>query len=134
MQTEIFTIADAATVSAGKLNMLGSFDHLGAPSFPAKHTACVVICKLRMDHQDSGKHDIQLRIIDPDGHDVVPPADAKIEVHIDLDGSGHHTHLWHIRGFPLPKPGVFYIDAIIDGSLLARTPLFVKQKLRETSS
>ena len=111
--------------------MLGSFDHLGSSTFPAQHTACVVVCKLRMDHQDSGKHDLQLRIIDPDGVDVVPPAASNIEVQIEIDGSGHHTHLWHIRGFPLPKPGVFYIDAIVDGSLLARMPLFVKQKTRK---
>lgn len=127
MQTEIFTIADAATVTAGKLSMLGSFDHLGAPSFPAQHSACVVICKLRMDHHDSGRHTVQLRIIDPDGIDVIPPAESVIEVEIDIDSSGHHNHLWHIRGFPLPKPGTFYIDAIVDGSLLARTPLFVTQ-------
>ncbi len=81
-----------------------------------------------MDHQDSGLHDLKLRIIDPDGTDVVPPASSNIDVTIDIDCSGHHTHLWHIRGFPLPKPGIFYIDAIVDGSLLARTPLFVKQK------
>jgi hypothetical protein len=127
MQTEIFTIADAATITAGKLSMLGSFDHLGSPSFPTTHSSCVVICKLRMDHEDSGRHELKLRIIDPDGHDVIPPAESLIEVEIDLDASGHHNHLWHIRGLPLPKPGVFYIDAIMDGSLLARTPLFVKQ-------
>ena len=127
MQTEIFTIADAATITAGKLSMLGSFDHLGAASFPTRHSSCVVICKLRMDHHDSGRHTVQLRIIDPDGADVIPPAESVIDVNIGIDDSGHHNHLWHIQGFPLPKPGTFYIDAIVDGSLLARTPLFVTQ-------
>lgn len=130
MQVEIFTIADAATISGGKLNMLGSFDHLGAPEFPASHSSCVVICKVRFDHQDSGNHLMSLRIIDPDGRDVIPPATAEFNVAVEMDASAHHTHLWHIRGFPLPRPGVFYIDAIVGGSLLARTPLTVTHRDR----
>ncbi len=127
MNTSIFTIADAATISGGKLNMLGSFNQLSARGFPARHHDCVIICKLQLDHDDSGEHELSLHIIDPDGTDVLPPCRAKFSRSIDFGSDAEHTHLWHIHGFPMPKPGTFYIDAMIDGSLIARTPLHVRK-------
>ncbi|TVP80643.1 MAG: hypothetical protein EA353_03515 [Puniceicoccaceae bacterium] len=128
MQIEVFTIADAATVDRGKLNLLGSFDHLLARNFPARHNECVIVCKLRLGHEDSeSEHNLKIRIIDPDGRDVIEPAKSTFHPKIDFGGSGHHTHLWSIRAFPLPKPGTFYIDALVDEKLIARTPLFVNQ-------
>ncbi len=127
MQIEVFTIADAATISGGKLNLLGSFDRLMARQFPAQHHACVVVTKLRLSDDDSGHHELRIRIIDPDGNDVIQPAQARFSPQIEFGQSGHHTHLWHIHGFPIPKAGVFYIDAIVNGRLLARTPLFVEE-------
>ncbi len=49
MQTAIFTLCDAATVAGGKLNILGSFDTIGADFFPCNHSLCAVACKLRFD-------------------------------------------------------------------------------------
>lgn len=127
MQIEIFTIADAATVSGGKLNLLGSFDQLIARTFPAHHDASVVVCKLRLEHEDSGDHALALHIIDPDGVDVIAPSNTVFTSEIPDEGTGDHVHLWHILEFPLAKPGVFYIDAMVDGVLIARTPLHVVQ-------
>jgi hypothetical protein len=127
MQIEIFTIADAATIHCGKLNLLGSFDHLNAPEFPAVHRECCIVTKLRMGDQDSGEHELEVRIIDPDGISLIEPTKGTFSASIEFGKSGHHTLLWNLRKFPLPKPGVFYIDALVDGTLLSRTPLFVSQ-------
>ena len=125
MILEIFTLCDAATVHAGKMNILGSFDTLSAESFPAQHTDCVVACKMRTTPEDHERVDIEMHIIDPDGKDVIPPVSNRLE-----GGSRLHNHLWHIRGFPLPMPGTFYVDLLANGVLLARNPLFVRQNER----
>lgn len=121
MNVEIFTLCDAATVDRGKLNLLGSFDTLSASTFPSTHTDCVVACKMRTDETDPPHLKLQMRIIDPDGKDVIPPVENSMQ-----GGAGLHHHLWHIRGFPLPKPGTFYVDLLVNGRLLGRNPLFVK--------
>ncbi len=122
MTLEIFTLCDAATVHAGKMNILGSFDTLSSTSFPSHHSDCVVACKMRTVAEDDGPVDIEMHIIDPDGKDVIPPVSNRLDA-----GSHLHHHLWHIRGFPLSKPGVFYVDLLANGVLVGRNPLFVRE-------
>ncbi len=122
MTLEIFTLCDAATVHAGKMNILGSFDTLSSEGFPSAHTDCVVACKMRSNSEDEGPLDVEIRIIDPDGRDVVPPVGSRME-----GGAQLHHHLWHLRGFPLPKPGTYFVDFIANGELIGRNPLFVRK-------
>ncbi|MEO5712900.1 MAG: hypothetical protein ABIT37_05370 [Luteolibacter sp.] len=126
MQCEIFTLCDAATVTAGKMSLLGSFDSLGARSFPARHHQCAVACKLRLDEADSGEHELVIRIIDPDGNDVLEPSRTAFHKTIGEDRTSVHLHIWQINGFRLPKHGEFYIDLILDGTVLCRQPLHVR--------
>src|SRR5439155_356479 len=60
MQAEIFTLCDAATVTGGKLNILGSFDTIGAHTFPCNHPLCAVACKLRFDVGEEGGGELPL--------------------------------------------------------------------------
>lgn len=129
MNLEVFTLCDAATVDRGKLNILGSFDTLSATSFPARHNHCSVVCKIRTEEQDADPCLLEMHIIDPDGTDVIPPTRVNMP-----GGNRLHHHLWHIEGFPLPKPGTFYIDLLFNGDLVARNPLYVRKTDSEKSS
>ena len=122
MNLEIFTLCDAATVHAGKMNVLGSFDTISAEAFPTNHPQCVVACKVRTGSEDEGPQEIRIHIIDPDGRDVIPPVQSRME-----GGERLHHHLWHLHGFPLPKQGTYFVDFIANGELLGRNPLFVRQ-------
>lgn len=123
MNLEIFTLCDAATVQDGKMNILGSFDTLSAARFPSNHASCVIACKLRTtEFEDEHPLDMEMHIIDPDGQSVVPPTKCRIQ-----GGDGLHQHLWHFREFPLPMPGTFFIDLLVNGELVARNPLFVRR-------
>jgi hypothetical protein len=133
MQVEIFTLCDAATVAAGKMNLLGSFDRLFAEGFPARHHQCAVACKVRFDENDSGEHDLVIKIIDPDGNDVIKPSETKITKKIAENRTSVHFHIWQINGFRMPKPGEFFIDLILDGNILCRQPLYVEQIARRSS-
>lgn len=122
MHVEIFTICDAATVSAGKLNLLGAFDTLSSSAFPTRHDNCTIACRLRGDSDEVLPMRLEIRIIDPDGRDVIDPLIN------DLQSSGGlQHHLWHIHGFAIPQPGTFFVDLLVDGRLLSRLPVFVLQ-------
>src|SRR4029453_14394429 len=73
MQAEIFTLCDAATVAGGKLNILGSFDTIGAHSFPCDHPLCAVACKIRFDAGEEGRHSIEIHFWDPEMRPVLKP-------------------------------------------------------------
>jgi hypothetical protein len=122
MNVEVFTICDAATTTAGKLNILGSFDTISAEQFPVTHAECVVACRLRTEDADPPTMQLEMRIIDPDGRDVIPPVIGEIS-----GQPGLQHHLWRLHGFLLPRPGTFYVDLMVNGSLLNRLPLYVRQ-------
>ena len=125
MQTEIFTLCDAATVAGGKLNILGSFDTIGAHHFPADHPLCVVACKQRFDLGEEGTHLLEIHFCDPDMRPVLPP--MKRELNVELGGqlSQAHVHLWQHLGFHLERPGEYYFELKIDGNTQCRIPLYV---------
>ena len=126
MQTEIFTLCDAATVSGGKLNILGSFDSIGAHSFPCDHPLCAVACKLRFDLGEEGRHALEMHFCDPDMRAVLAPIRQDFEINIpDQHHSQTHTHIWQHLGFHLERAGEYYFELKIDGETKSRIPLYV---------
>ncbi|MDB6135363.1 MAG: hypothetical protein JWM59_3606 [Verrucomicrobiales bacterium] len=121
MNVEIFAICDAATVSSGKLNILGAFDTVSAASFPTRHENCTIACRLRgeVEERESAMR-LEMRIIDPDGRAVIEPVSNEIQ-----DRGGLQHHLWHIHGFEIPQPGTFFVDLLVDGRLLSRLPVHI---------
>jgi hypothetical protein len=127
MQTEIFTLCDAATMAGGKLNILGSFDTIGAHSFPCDHPLCVVACKVRFDLGEEGIHMLQIDFCDPDLRPVLKPMKREVDVAIGSQMSQAHVHLWQHMGFHLERPGEYYFELKIDGKTQSRIPLCVVQ-------
>src|SRR5690606_25757026 len=125
MQAEIFTLCDAATISSGKLNILGSFDTIRCEAFPSRHPQCAIACKIRFYDNESGGHRLTFKIIDPDGRDVIPHAEVRIGPFASGRGSETHMNIWYINGFPMDGPGEFFVDLLVDNSLVARCPLYV---------
>ena len=74
MQTEIFTLCDAATIDGGgKLNVLGSFDAIYSRAFPCHHPICALACKLRFEMGEDGEHTLDISFSDPDMRPVLDP-------------------------------------------------------------
>ena len=127
MDAEIFTLCDAATVSGGKLNILGSFDTLAARTFPCQHPMCAVAMKVRFDVGEEGEHTIEFHFCDPDMRQVLKPLKQVIQVGIPNERSQVHHHIWNILGFDLKGPGEYYFELKIDGKSRSRVPLYVLQ-------
>src|SRR5579884_987303 len=112
MDVEIFTICDAATVSGGKLNILGSFDKLHSEAFPFQHPDCSVAIKVRFDSSENGTYSLEVRIIDLDGHPVVPSEPFNLKVFAPDEQYSVHMLINHYHGLPFRRPGEYHFDLI----------------------
>jgi hypothetical protein len=135
MNVQIFTLCDAATLdTAGKLNILGSFDHLSGAAEPIMHMHCALALKLRFERVEEGQKKLRLAFIDSDGTAVMPPIDGMAEVRPqDNDSSSTVSLALGIQQLKLPKFGEYSIDLAIDGRHEASIPLFVKPSTPVTS-
>ena len=95
MQLEIFTLCDAATEYAGKLNIIGTFDALRGFEAPISHPQCAIAGRLRFEQIEEGEHRVMLTFADEDGNIV------------------------------MPKFGEYTVDLAVDGRQLGSLPLYV---------
>jgi Family of unknown function (DUF6941) len=128
MEIDLALLADAATIDAsGKLNILGIFDHLSAGSFPARHPSMVLILRFAAGIRESGKHAVEIRLKDSDGHELM---------HIDGEmqlapgpavaaGVASVPHLLNLEGVILPRAGRYGFDVRVDGEHQVTVPLTV---------
>jgi len=128
MIIEIFTLCDAATDSAGKLNILGVFDSIYAKEVPAMHPQCALGVRIRFERIERGEHAIQVNIVDTDGASVVPPLKGKLMVQFPDTASSHAFNMvLNMRGLKFEKFGPFAIDLEVDGRQEASLPIFVRE-------
>lgn len=128
MQLEIFTLCDAATEHAGKLNIIGTFDSLRALAAPIAHPQCAIAGRLRFEHVEEGNHRVSLSFADEDGNVVMPKFDSNLAVRFS---PGLRTVTSHfvmvIQQIRLPKFGEYTIDLAVDGRQLGSIPLYVSK-------
>lgn len=128
MQLEIFTLCDAATEHAGKLNIIGTFDSLRALEAPVAHPSCAIVGRLRFDRIEEGAHRVGLTFADEDGQMVMPKVDSSLTVAF---APGLRTVTSHfvmvLQQIRLPKFGEYTIDLAVDGHHLGSLPLYVSK-------
>ena len=127
MNTEIFTLCDAATIGGGKLNILGSFDTIWARKFPCDHAMCAVASKMRFDADEEGKHLLEITFSDPDMRPVLDPVRQEFEIRMGDQLSATHAHTQCYLGFHLEQAGDYYFELRVDGQTASRIPLYVRQ-------
>jgi len=127
MNVELFTLCDAATVSGGKLNVLGSFDSIWARAFPCNHSMCAIACKVRFDASEEGKHVFDLSFSDPDMRPVIDPIHSEFDIKVGDRLSLVHVWIHHFVGFRFEQPGEYYFELRVDGQQGSRVPLWVAQ-------
>jgi len=128
MKVELLAMCDAATDSAGKLNILGVYDTIGAPKMPAVHPRCAVVLKIRFERIERGEHRLKLNIIDEDGTPVIPSLEAPLNVHFpNSQPSATAQMILDLHNLKFTRFGQFAIDLAVDGRQEASIPLFVRQ-------
>lgn len=133
MDVDLALLADAATIdAAGKLNILGVFDHLSTASLPAQHPHMVLILRFAASVQEMGRHQVSISMRDPRGAEAI---------HIDGEmqlGSGPGAvgegikvpHILHLDGVVFPIAGRYAFDVSVDDEHQVSVPLMVSGPAR----
>jgi hypothetical protein len=121
-------VADYALVDqAGKLSVLGIFQHIWVQQFPAMHPRLHLVLRLKGKRTEIGEHAVQIRLLDERGGEV-------------LGGSGNVTFAEPPAGVteieagailvfdvPFPHAGAYRFEITIDGEQKASVPITVSQ-------
>jgi hypothetical protein len=128
MTLEVFALCDAATVSGGKLNLLGAFDSVFAAQEPVVHALCTIALRLRFTRIEEGEHRIRLTVVNEDGRSIVPNLDGAVSVKFGSeDESAVANLLINIQQLKFEKLGQYSVDLAVDGRHEASLPVFVKR-------
>ena len=133
MKLETFCLCDAATVSGGKLNILGAFDSIQTTQAPAVHSQCAIALRLRFTRIEEGNHRIKITIVDEDGRSIMPDLEGMMTVKFGADDDSAVTNfVINIQQLKLDKFGQYAIDLAVDSRHEASLPLVVKQAQAST--
>src|SRR5437762_13340150 len=92
MHLDFAVVADYALVDqTGKMSVLGIFQHIWVPQFPAMHPRLHLVLRLKGRRTEVGEHQVQIKLLDD--------ADGEL-----LGGSG-------IANFAEPPAGITEIEA-----------------------
>src|SRR3989454_5199614 len=128
MHLDFAVIADYALVDqAGKLSVLGVFQHIWVQQFPAMHPRLHLVLRLKGKRTEIGEHSVQIRLLDEQGTEILggngsvtfaePPAGVtEIEAGAILLFDG-----------PLPRGGPYRFEITIHGGQKAAVPVTVGQ-------
>jgi hypothetical protein len=121
-------VADYALVDqAGKISVMGIFQHIWVQQFPAMHPRLHLVLRLKGKRTEIGDHDVQIRLLDDQGVEVLggngsvtfaePPAGVtEIEAAAIL-----------VFDVPFPHAGAYRFVITVDGEQAAEVPITVSQ-------
>jgi hypothetical protein len=128
VHVDFAVVADYALVDqAGKISVLGIFQHIWVQQFPAMHPRLHLVLRLKGKRTEVGEHGVQIRLADEDGAEILggngtvtfaePPAGV-----VDIEAGAIL-----VFDVPFPHPGVYKFDITVDGERKAEVPITVTQ-------
>ncbi len=133
MHLDFAVISDYALVDqAGKISVLGIFQHIWVQQFPAMHPRLHLVLRLKGKRTEIGEHQVQIRLIDAGQTEILggngnvtfaePPAGVtEIEAAAIL-----------VFDVPFPHEGAYRFEITIDGERAAEVPVTVSQMPQPT--
>jgi len=121
-------LADAANMSQeGKLNILGTFNHINATTFPARHPEMQLVVRMEASPAEAGmQKKLEVKVLDMDGKQIgsyqgefeVPsPAKPGERVHMQM--------IMRLVDTVFPEHGRYVFHVLIDGRTEKEVPLDV---------
>ena len=72
MHLDFAVVADYAIVDqAGKLSVLGIFQHIWVQQFPAMHPRLHLVLRLKGKRSEIGEHQVQIRLVDEQDSEIL---------------------------------------------------------------
>jgi hypothetical protein len=121
-------VADYALVDqAGKVSVLGIFQHIWVPQFPAVHPRLHLVLRLKGKRTEIGQHPVRIRLVDDAGGELIggggtvtfaePPAGVT-----DIEAAAIL-----VFDVPFPRAGTYRFEITVDGEQQAALPISVTQ-------
>lgn len=116
MQVNLFFCKHADTNEDGQLNLLGIFNELRAPGFPARQDQLFIAGIIEWDKQQKGKIPFQIHLADEQGKSIFT-----IEGHSEVDPRTENQApaktqlLLPIENCVFPEAGRYRAECLIDG-------------------
>jgi hypothetical protein len=129
MDIEFAVIADyAATTNENKLVVGGIFDTIYAPETPATHPFMALAIRVHAHPGEAGRHAVMVRLVDPDGTEVIQPLDAPFEIGgVDPLEGGTADLVLQLSGVPFETFGRHSFDILVDGRFEKSVALSVRK-------
>lgn len=111
--------ADEAFTSAetGKLNIIGVFDQINAPVFPARHGKFCVVINIEAS---PGKHSLEFDFT----HAGKKLMGMKGEA---VSQTPHLQFINSVADFTFPEPGIYSVEVRVDGELVGKKSVELKK-------
>lgn len=131
MNVQLAVIAEGANVTPeAKLNILGEFNTLNAPSAPVFQPFMCFVAKLMIGAADGAVVDLRFRVVDGEGQLVAPEMKIRAEGTPSADGEpASFPLILPIAGAIFKEFGTYTFELWpgAGGPPLAEVPLYVKQ-------
>jgi hypothetical protein len=128
MDIQIAALCDAASDYGGKLCVLGAFDSLVTPQFPALHPQCAIALRIVFEKTEEGPHKLRIVLVDDDGRAVMPSIELPVNVALPADAPFVSQNIIvSIQHLKFDRAGTYAIDVAVDGRHAASIPLMVRQ-------
>ncbi len=118
-----FTIIcdDVRQEMGGKLSLMGLFENIYAPKFPAVHPRIAILTEWS---GGQGEFGIKMRILAPDGKTVIRETNSKMT----LSGVNYkHRDVSLHLNVEFKTPGTYWVENYLDEELINSIPLNVVQ-------
>lgn len=127
MQLQLATLCDSASDYQGKLCILGAFDTLCAHQFPVVHPQCSLALRLLFEHNDQGHHEVNIRLLDEAGLEVMPAFTPAMDVSFPSGFVPFVTRnlVLNLQRLRFEKPGVYRFHINMNEETLTSIPLRV---------
>lgn len=127
MHAMIFLADYASTSSDGKLNVLGVFDQVNAPAFPARHPQLYIVARLISDigEKTSQSRHFAIVLLNADSEEV-GRMEGEFHFPEPVRGVRPETNIIaQIRDLVFPEPGAYEFVLLVDGYNIYQRPVTV---------
>ena len=126
MKPDFAFICDYAEVTR-KINALGiGFDIIYTPKIPCKHPEFFLVIQLRANVVETGEKNLEVRLIDEDGKDIIPTLRVKFTIQKPAEGTESIGRIAvRLQNIEFPRYGSYSLHAVVEGQEMVRVPLKV---------
>jgi hypothetical protein len=119
----------ASSLKDGKSALLGIFNRIASSKFPLALPPFHLCVELELEEgEGNANHKIDLNLIDQDGNSILRVDGNMKTPSLSMDRPTRIMQTFGFAGVPIQQPGIYRLDVIIDGSVIAEEKLFIDKK------